>query len=188
MTSMAKFMSALMMCAAMGWAPAQRPDDVIDTSPHGIGERMLRQEVIVPGALNEVWEAFTTSEGLRSFAVPVVEFELKSGGKFHTHYQPGAKIGDPGTIFNTVVAYLPLKMLAFRVGLTDRFPAGPREAGTLFTVIEFESTAPRATRVVGSMLGWGRGEDWDEVYRFFASGNAYTLRKLQARFLKGPVQ
>jgi uncharacterized protein YndB with AHSA1/START domain len=160
---------------------------VRNTSYEAAGERILRHEAIVYATLEEAWRAFTTAEGLRTFAVPVVEFELKTGGKFHSNYQFGSKVGDPGTIYNTVLAYVPLKIVAFKIGLTDKFPAGPREAGTLFVVVEFEQQGSRKVKITLSMMGWGNGADWDEVYKHFDWGNAYTLKKLQERFLRGPL-
>ena len=167
--------------------PATKASAVRNTSYQALGERILRHQVAVDATLEESWNAFTTAEGLRSFAVPVVEFELKTGGKFHSNYRVGSKVGDPGTIYNTVLGYVPLRMMAFKIGLTDQFPAGPREAGTLFAVVEFEPLSARKTRIVLAMLGWGTGPEWDQVYEKFDWGNAYTLEKLRERFLNGPV-
>ena len=159
---------------------------VQNTSYEFTGERVLRHEAIVDATLEQAWAAFTTTEGLRTFAAPVVDFELKTGGKFHSNYQVGSKVGDPSTIYNTVLAYVPLKMVAFKIGLTDKFPAGPREVGTLFAVVEFEKVSNRKVKIILSMMGWGNGAEWDQVYKHFDWGNAYTLKALQERFVKGP--
>ncbi len=168
-------------------APPAETSPVANTSYESGGERVLRHEVVVDATLEEAWSAFTTADGLRSFAVPVVEFELKTGGKFHSNYQVGSKVGDAGTIYNTVLSYVPQKMVAFKIGLTEIFPPGPREAGTLFAVVEFEETSKRKTKVVLSMMGWGTGAEWEQVQKHFDWGNAYTLEVLHDRFLKGPV-
>lgn len=161
---------------------------VRNTSYEVAGQRVLRQEGVVHANLGQVWMTCTTAEGMRTYLAPVVEFELKTGGKYETNYHPGSRIGDPGTIHNVVLAYLPQRMLAFKVGLTDRFPAGPREAGTLFAVLEFERLSDQRTKVTISMAGWGTGLDWDSVYTFFDRGNAYTLAALQRRFTNGPMK
>jgi len=142
-------------------------------------ERVLRQEVIVNAGPEDAWRAVTTSEGLQTWAAPVVEFELRTGGKFHSNYRPGSRIGDPGTIYNTVLSYLPLKMLSFQIGLTDQFPEGPRKAGTLMAVVQFEPMGERRTKVVLSMAGFGTGPEWDKVYNFFAANNPSSLAMLQ---------
>jgi hypothetical protein len=43
-------------------------------------------------------------------------------------------------------------------------------------------------RVSEIMAGWQSGEDWDKVYKFFQTGNAYVLGQLYKRFAVGPRQ
>jgi hypothetical protein len=161
---------------------------VRNTSYELAGERVLRQEGIVGASLREVWTTCTTANGMRTYLAPVVDFELRTGGKYETNYQPGSKIGDPGTIHNEVLAYLPQRMLAFKIGLTDNFPEGPRQSGTLFAVLEFEKISDRKTKVIISIAGLGTGPEWDQVYKFFETGNAYMLAELRKRFVNGPVK
>ena len=151
------------------------------------GERVLRHEVLVKGDLADVWNAVTTSEGEMSFMAPVVRVELKTGGAFESNYRLGSKIGDPGTIHNTVLNYVPMEMFSIKVGLTDQFPARPREAGTLFAVLNFKEAGAHQVLVTISMVGWGAGEDWDQVYKFFDRGNSYTMAALAKRFEQGPA-
>jgi uncharacterized protein YndB with AHSA1/START domain len=151
------------------------------------GERVLRHEAFVNGSLADVWNAFTTSEGLMTFMAPVVHMELKTGGVFDSNYHVGSKLGDPGTIHNTVLNYIPMEMFSIKVGLTEQFPERPRQAGTLFAVLMFQEAGANQVLVTLSMLGWGSGEDWDTVYQFFDRGNAYTMAELARRFDRGPV-
>jgi uncharacterized protein YndB with AHSA1/START domain len=151
------------------------------------GERVLRHEITVNGSLADVWNAFTTSEGLMTFMAPVVHMELKTGGVFDSNYRVGSKLGDPGTIHNQVLNYIPLEMFSIKVGLTDQFPEGPRKAGTLFAVLTFKDAGAKQSLVTISMLGWGSGEDWDAVYKHFDRGNSYTIAELARRFDQGPV-
>jgi hypothetical protein len=78
-------------------------------------------------------------------------------------------------------------MFSIKIGLTDQFPAAPRQAGTLFSVLEFEDLGNHKVKVSESTIGWKPGPDWDKTYQFFDRGNAYTLKKLQQRFVEGPV-
>lgn len=150
------------------------------------GERVLRHEVIVDATLEEVWEALTTAEGLKSFMAPTVDVELKTGGRFESNYKRGSKIGDPGTIHNIVLSYVPMEMFAIKVGLTEQFPPEPREAGTLFSVLTFKQLGPKRVEVTESMVGWKQGPEWDQTYGFFDQANAYTLGQLCKRFAVGP--
>jgi uncharacterized protein YndB with AHSA1/START domain len=151
------------------------------------GERVLRHETRVNGSLADVWNALTTSEGLMTFMAPVVHMELKTGGVFDSNYRVGSKLGDPGTIHNQVLNYIPMEMFSIKVGLTDQFPERPRQAGTLFAVLTFKESGPTQTLVTISMLGWDTGDDWDLVYKHFDRGNSYTLAELARRFDQGPV-
>jgi uncharacterized protein YndB with AHSA1/START domain len=165
-----------------------QPDQVHNTSfVAPSGERVLRHEVLVNASLAEVWNALTTPEGLMSFMAPTVRMELKTGGRFDSNYRVGSKPDDPDAIHNQVLNYIPMEMFSIKVGLTKQFPAGPREAGTLFAVLNFRDAGNKQVLVTESMLGWGEGADWNQVYEFFNRGNAYTLAELARRFDQGPI-
>jgi hypothetical protein len=148
----------------------------------------LRHEVDVPAPIADVWAVMTTSQGVRSYVAPVALVELKSGGCYCTNYKPGTKIGDPGTINNRVLSWLPMQMLSAKINLVDIFPPQPRAENTLFLVLEFSEKGPQQTHVKASLLGFGTGEQWDRVYKFFDTGNAYTFGQLVKRFAVGPKQ
>lgn len=44
------------------------------------------------------------------------------------------------------------------------------------------------THVSLHQVGWGEGEDWDAVYRFFDRGWDQVLSRLQRRFVDGPIR
>src|SRR5512146_2633210 len=66
-------------------------------------ERVLRQEIIVPATLEEVWQVVSTSDGIRTWVAPTADIEMKTGGHWYTNYTPGSKNGDPRTIYNTTL-------------------------------------------------------------------------------------
>ena len=178
----------LSLCAWTSAAQPERKGSAVKNSSYEVaGERVLRHEVTINAALEQVWHSVTTTEGLRTWVAPVMEFELRTGGKFHSNYRPGAQIGDPGTIYNTVLSYLPQKMLSFKIGLTDRFPEGPREAGTLLAVVQFEAMGKRKTKAILSVVGFGQGSEWDTVYKFFDTNNPSSLSMLRESLEKGPI-
>ncbi len=151
------------------------------------GQRVLRQEMVVPVPPDSVWYAFTTVSGMTSWMVPIASIDLKTGGDLETSYNPAGKLGDPDNIHNTVLSFIPNKMFSFRIGLTAQFPEEPRKAGSLFYVILLDDLGNGQTRVEGSMLGWGDGDQWDEVYKKFERGNEYTFHQLYKRFTHGPI-
>ncbi len=154
------------------------------------GERVQRLEITIPNVTpRQVWEALSTSDGLRTFVAPVAEVELKTGGHYYTNYNAKAKIGDPGTIYNTVLAYIPLEMLAIHVKLgAPLFPESVVAADRLNAICTIRDLGNGQVRVAEIMTGWQPGEDWDKVYRFFQTGNSYVLGQLYKRFAVGPRQ
>ena len=162
--------------------------DASFTAPNG--ERVQRLEVVIPGVTPaQVWDMVSTSQGLRAFVAPVTDVEMKYNGKYYTNYQPGSKIGDPGTIYNTVVAYVPLQMLAIHVKLGKAiFPASVADADRLNAILEIKDLGDNRVRVSETMVGWQTGADWDKVYSFFQTGNAYVLGQLYKALTVGPRQ
>ncbi|MFB3828372.1 MAG: hypothetical protein ACE15B_16505 [Bryobacteraceae bacterium] len=165
--------------------PAQEIRDTSFRAPNG--ERVQRLEFTVPATLKEVWDVISTPQGWTSFAFPVLDMELTTGGKFHSNYRAGAKPGDPGTIYNTVLAYLPMQMFAMKIGLTDAFPKEVRDANTLFFVLTMEEAGPRRVKLAGMMVGWQEGPGWDWTWKFFEQGNRQTFLAMYKRFVEGPV-
>ena len=160
--------------------------DASFTAPNG--ERVQRLEIVIPGVSSaQVWEMVSTSQGLRAFVAPVTDVELKYNGKYYTNYNPAAKIGDPGTIYNTVLAYVPLQMVAIHVKLGKAiFPATVADADRLNAIMEIKDLGDNRVRVSETMVGWQTGEDWDKVYKFFQTGNAYVLGQLYKALTVGP--
>jgi hypothetical protein len=179
----------LLVVAALFASPAFA-GQVADTSYKAPdGTRVLRHEVIVPASAKDVYQALATAEGWRTWAAPFAEMTpaFGVGAVLETSYNPAAKIGDATNIKNKILAYIPSRMFAFQA---VQAPAGFKHADLLphiFTVAELEPVNARATRVRLSMLGYDQGSGFDELYGFFAKGNAWTMEKLAERFEVGPI-
>jgi hypothetical protein len=151
------------------------------------GERILQQEIVVDATLEQAWQTLTTSEGLRTFVAPTITVELKSGGDWFANYKVGSKVGDPGTIHNIVLNYLPMEMFSIKIGLTDFFPKELRDANSLFEVLTLKDLGDKRVKVVDSIVGWKSGPAWDKTYEFFRRGDEATLKALYHRFKDGPI-
>ena len=173
--------------AAQDAAPAR---DAIETQRVLVGttQRMIVHRTTIAAPVADVWQAISTADGWRTWAVPVAFLdELRPGAVIETSYQPNARRGDPANIHNTVVAYLPQKMLAFAA--TNAPPNFPdRELlGDIASVIELEPAGPSATKVTATMMGYGTDAKYDRLFAFFTNGNALTLSQLRERFASGPI-
>ena len=162
--------------------------DASFTAPNG--ERVQRLEIVIPGvSAEQAWKMVSTSEGVRAFIAPVTDVEMKYNGHYYTNYQPGSKIGDPGTIYNTVLAYIPQQMVAVHVKLGKAiFPVAVADADRLNAILEIKDLGDNRVRVSETMVGWQTGADWDKVYSFFQTGNAYVLGQLYKALTVGPRQ
>lgn len=179
---------ALVMAAGLAaCATAAAPAPSEATSCAGqIRERTLCHYVVVDATAAEVWPLLATSEGWRSWATPVARVDLRVGGEIETSYDPTAEIGAPGNIHNRIEAFSAERMLVIRIAQAPpNFPHAA-EARSVTTTIELEPQGSR-TRVRVTMGPFAEGAAYDDLYRFFEAGNAYTLNKLAERTENGPT-
>jgi uncharacterized protein YndB with AHSA1/START domain len=183
-------MKRLLLCLAWVFcvSPAAFAESVTECSRiEANGVRTLCVEAEVPAGVADVWALWAESDQLSTWMAPVASIDLRHGGLMEASYDPAGRIGDAGNILNRVVAVAPMRSLSIQV---ERAPPGFPHADVvreLVTVIELAPVGENATRVRVSMSGYGDGAAYDELYAFFARGNAWTLQKLQERVIGGPV-
>ena len=142
-------------------------------------------EVDAPTA--EVWNAFTTKEGVESWMVPLAEVDFKLNGRMRTNYNAKGAIGDPSTITHRFMSYEPERMLSFQViDCPVGFPHEEATKGT-WAVVQLDSISESQTRVRLASAGLKPGPETEEMIQFFEQGNAWTLRQLQKRFAGSPI-
>lgn len=167
---------------------AQAPAPSVETTSYATPEgRVLQHRVVLQATPAEVYAAFTTAEGLRAWAVPMVAVDLRVGGVWESAYSLTAKPGDPGNIKNRYAALVPNRLVAFQaIASPPGFPA-PDLLRELVTVAELDSVGPKRTALTLSMVGYRPVAGFDSLYQFFSAGNAWSLQGLRDRFLTGPV-
>lgn len=168
-------------------APAQSAVENL-SSVQPDGTRILEQRVLVSAPAAAVWDAWTTSEGFRSWVAPVAAVDFRRGGWMEATYDFAGKVGDPRNIRNEILAFAPGRMFAIRnVQAPPNAPFDAAVFQTLHTVVFVEATGPTQTLVTIVMPGVGKGAAFDGVYKHFEWGNAYTLDALRKRFVDGPT-
>ena len=139
-------------------------------------------EGIVEASLEQVWTAFTTGEGLRSWLAPHAEIDLPVGGLMGTNYSPQGQLGDPQTIENAILSFEPQRMISIKVAKApDNFPF-PNAIRQMWSFIYFETAKPNRTKVREVSLGFGTDQESQRMRAFFNQGNATTLSQLQRHF------
>jgi uncharacterized protein YndB with AHSA1/START domain len=151
----------------------------VDVTVTRAPEKRLDFEVVVPATLDEVWQAFTTADGLVTWLSPAAKVELRLGGLWEAGFH-GAKPGG-----GTILSFLPREMLAVAALAPEAFPTVRRERTQ--AVFRFEAVDAAHTRVRLSQIGWQSGQEWDDAFAYLAKGNAQLLNSLHQRFAAGPV-
>lgn len=178
------FSLAVAATPVLAQAPASAVQVTSFAAPEG---RVLQHRVLLSATPAEVYAAFTTAEGLRAWAVPMVTVDLRVGGIWESAYSLTAKPGDAGNIKNRYAALVPNRLVAFQaIASPPGFPA-PDLLRELVTVAELDSVGPGRTQLTLSMVGYRPLAGFDSLYQFFARGNAWSLEQLRERFEKGPV-
>jgi len=148
--------------------------------------RAISVEVTVDAPQREVWEAWTTEAGARSFLAPACRVELRVGGAYEMYFNLDATPGQRGGEGIVVLAFQEPDMLSFTWN-------APPELATVrpqhtHVVVRFSPLSPGSTRVSLHHDGWGQGGEWDEAFRYFQSAwGEVVLPRLRYRFAVGPV-
>ena len=165
--------------AATAQTPAQPPfGQVRGTAADGA--RFYEDSIVIKAPVKKLWAAFTDQDSYRTWSgVPVAAIDFRLGGVIEANYNPNGHLGDPQDIQNMFIAYVPERLLVFRnVQAPDGLPGKAEYAKTAKT-IEFQALGPNETRVTVSGMGFGAGEGFDRLYRFFAQGDGEMLVALK---------
>jgi uncharacterized protein YndB with AHSA1/START domain len=140
------------LMAGAGWSAV--PDVKATTPRTRSGERVVRIETTLRPSPETTWKAFSTEEGLRCWAAPLVRLDLRTGGSLETNYDKAAGIGGPGTISLRILNYVEGEVLTFKAELNDSFSERLRaEDDRLQEVVQLQRLPNGGTRVVSSMVG-----------------------------------
>lgn len=147
------------------------------------GEKVLRLELTLPLDKKAAWKLFTNDKELQKWIAPVVFVELRTGGYMLTNYDKNQSLRDSSTIELGIINYLENELLTLKVNLNDNFPPSvQKEDENLQELIQFVEIDKGKTKIISSMVGWGKGSDWDKTYDFFVKGNTWTYEELRKLF------
>jgi uncharacterized protein YndB with AHSA1/START domain len=147
-------------------------------------ERALDKQVVVAATLDQVWDAWTTHEGIVSFFAPDARIEAHVGGAFHIYMDPGAAPGQKGADDMRFLALQPKRMISFDWNAPPHLPEV--RAQRTFVVVRFEPVDAASTRVTLHHTGWGDGGQWEQAYAYFDGAWGRVLANLKKRFESGP--
>jgi len=133
--------------------------------PETSGDRVIQGEVTLDAPVGEVWAAWTTPRGIRSFLAPDCNIELRVDGPFEMFFLPDGEPGKRGGEGVRFLAIQPEKMLSFTWNAPPHLP----EARNQWThvVLRFHEAEGGRTRLTLRHDGWGEGGQWDEAFSYF---------------------
>ncbi|HNX49850.1 MAG TPA: alpha/beta fold hydrolase [Thermoanaerobaculaceae bacterium] len=149
--------------------------------------RTLRKEVEVKASLQDVWWAWTTVDGVKTFFAPDARIELRPGGAYEMYFGPDQPVGQKGGEGCRVLSLLPMEMVSFEWNFPPSIPSLRTSGARTWVVIQLTETAPGTVHVRLSQLGWQPGKDWDKGFTYFDHAWGVVLQRLQRRFASGPL-
>ena len=147
-------------------------------------ERAIEKSIVVNATVDQVWDAWTTREGIVSFFAPDAKIEPRVGGAFQIYIDPDATPGRKGADDMRYMALQPKKMLSFDWNAPPHLPQA--RAQRTFVVVRIDPVTDKETRVSLYHTGWGDGGEWDQAYAYFDRAWGNVLANLRKRFDQGP--
>ncbi len=148
--------------------------------------RVIEGEVIVEASVGEVWDAWTTEQGVTSFFAPAANGERWVNGRYEILFNPDAEPGQRGAEGTRMLAFQVNKMLAFTWNAPPHL-AAVREHLT-HVLIRLEEVAEGRTKVRLTHSGWGEGGEWDQAFDYFVRAwKELVLPRLEYRFSVGAI-
>jgi uncharacterized protein YndB with AHSA1/START domain len=149
-------------------------------------ERAIQFEMELDAPIDEVWAAWTTEEGVRSFFSPDCNIELRPGGPYEIFFDAKAKPGHKGGDDMMVLAFQAPKMFSFTWNAPGTFPeVRPHRS---HVTIRLEAFGEQKTRLHFREDGYGEGGEWDQRFEYFINAwGKVVLPRLAYRFANGPV-
>lgn len=148
-------------------------------------ERAISKQVIVKAPVDAVWNAWTTTEGVKSFFAPDARIEARPDGPFEIYMNPYAQPGMKGADDMRVLAVQDRRMISYTWNAPPHLPEARQQRTVV--IVRFKPAGDGETQVTMTHLGWGDGGEWDKAFDYFNKAWDAVLANLQKRFVSGPI-
>ena len=149
-------------------------------------DRAIHLEIEINASISDIWNAWTTKEGIQSFFSPDCFVEFKVGGCYENYFNPDAKVGERGGEGNKILAIQNETMFSFSWNAPPHLP-DVRNQRT-HVCIRFTKIEKNKTKISLYHDGWGTGGQWDEAFEYFQiAWGKIVLPRLIYRFESGPI-
>jgi uncharacterized protein YndB with AHSA1/START domain len=142
----------------------------------------IEVEGVVEAPADQVYEAWTTAEGITSWLAEAANIELTLGGSYEIFFAIEAPEGQRGAEDCKVLSFLPNRMLSMSWNAPPSIPGLRKLGPCTWVVVEFEPESDSQTHLRITHLGLSTGEDWDTYYKYFARAWPNVLKACQDHF------
>lgn len=148
--------------------------------------RAISADLIVRAGVADVYRAWTTVEGVKSFFARDANIEMKIMGAYEIIFLPDNPVGLRGGEGNVILSFQENKMLSFTWNAPPELKDVRNER--THVLLQFIPINNNETRLLFYQDGWGEGGEWDKSFDYFNHAwKNVVLPRLQYRFEKGPV-
>jgi uncharacterized protein YndB with AHSA1/START domain len=148
-------------------------------------ERAIDEKITVKANVDDVWKAWTTTEGIKTFFAPDAKVELRVDGPFQIYINPFGEPGMKGADDMKIIGFQEKKMLSFTWNAPPSLPEARKQRSVV--IVRFIARGDALTDVTLHHVGWGEGGEWDKAFAYFSKSWPNVLKNLQKRFDSGPV-
>ena len=127
----------------------------------------IELEIEINCSLDELWQAWTTKEGIKSFFAPDCDIEFKVDGKFEIFFDTEALYGLKGSEGMKILAIQDKRMLAFTWNAPPSIPSIRTQR--THVVLYFTEVSPKRCKLHLINDGYGDSEDWLKALAYFES-------------------
>ncbi len=173
------------LCAAIafGFMTAQKDES---PAPAPTSPDWIEVEAVIEASIDDVWKAWTTSEGIAASFGAKSKIDLSIGGAYEIYFHPDAPEGERGSETCKVLSYLPHEMLSFSWNAPVELKVARKNH--TWVVLRFEELGPKSVRVRLTHLGFEEqkkahpeaAKEFDEARTFFTGAWAFFMQATAA--------
>jgi uncharacterized protein YndB with AHSA1/START domain len=148
--------------------------------------KAISENLIIKAPVDQVYKAWTTKEGIKSFFAPDCNIELKIMGPYEIIFLPDGEEGSKGGEGNVVLSFQENKMLSFTWNSPPEMKKVRNER--THVLLLFIPLNKNETKLIFQQDGWGEGGEWDKSFEYFEHAwKNVVLPRLKYSLEVGPV-
>lgn len=138
----------------------------------------IEKTALINQSTHDLFQKWTTREGLKSFFGADNKVELKLHGAYEIYFLLDAPEGSRGSENCKILSYIPDEMLSFTWNAPPHLEARNTDLFT-FVVVNFDEITETKTMVTIRHLGWPEDERFLPVYDYFDQAWEYVINSLE---------